>query len=64
MLPQAQAPAPVVTAGAAPPAPPMFGQQGQTASKPASAQNSGFSSTVLGTGGNPSNTGQKTLLGQ
>jgi len=57
-------PAPVVQPGAAPAPPPAFGTSGQTPSRPSTAQNSGFGSTVLGTGGNPNNTGQKTLLGQ
>jgi len=54
------------TAPAAPPNPPMFGSQttGQAGQRQrTAAQGQGFGSTILG-GGNPTNTGQKTLLGQ
>jgi hypothetical protein len=49
-----------------PPNPPMFGSQMNAAGRNQGAQvnpNAGFGATILGTG-NPSNTGQKTLLGQ
>jgi hypothetical protein len=49
-----------------PPNPPMFGDQASGAAKRQQLQADnarGFGSTILGQG-NPSNTGQKSLLGQ
>lgn len=49
----------------APPNPPMITTQAPNARQPGSQVNplAGFAGTVLGTS-NPTNTGQKTLLGQ
>jgi hypothetical protein len=48
-----------------PPNPPMFAQQAKGQGSKAGSQimSGGFESTILGQS-NPSNTGQKTLLGQ
>jgi hypothetical protein len=60
------APPPLPQAPAAPPNPPMFGSQatgaGQRQRSMAGASQ-GFGSTILGQG-NPTNVGNKTLLGQ
>jgi len=52
--------APLPNAPQTPNAPPLFGEQ--QAQTPQNQRKGGYSTTVLG-GGNPSNTGQKTLLG-
>jgi hypothetical protein len=46
-----------------PPNPPMFAQQAKGQGSKAQVGQGGFASTILGQT-NPSNTGQKTLLGQ
>ncbi len=56
---------PVPQAPPAPPNPPMFGSNSAAGQRQRSqaSQAQGYGATVLG-GGNPANTGQKTLLGQ